>query len=81
MEINKVNNLLELFYYQYQKQNKGDIFLEALKEPRKVDKNLVNASKSLLYARSVFLEAFRSACMVSKKLSINLLFLLILLKE
>jgi len=35
MEINKVNNLLELFYYQYQKQNKGDIFLEALKEPKK----------------------------------------------
>jgi long-chain acyl-CoA synthetase len=35
MEINKINNLLELFYYQYQKQNKDDIFLESLKEPRK----------------------------------------------
>jgi long-chain acyl-CoA synthetase len=34
MEINKINNLLELFYYQYQKQNKDEIFLESLKEPR-----------------------------------------------
>ena len=34
MEINKINNLLELFYYQYLKQNKNDIFLESLKEPR-----------------------------------------------
>ena len=35
MQINKINNLLELFYYQYQKQNKNDIFLESLKEPQK----------------------------------------------
>ena len=35
MEINKINNLLELFYNQYQRQNKNDIFLETLKEPRK----------------------------------------------
>ena len=35
MEINKINNLLELFYYQYQKQNKDDIFLESLREPFK----------------------------------------------
>jgi long-chain acyl-CoA synthetase len=34
MEINKLNNLLELFYYQYQKQNKNDVFLECLKKPR-----------------------------------------------
>ena len=35
MEINKINNLLELFYTQYQKQNKNDIFLESLKKPIK----------------------------------------------
>ena len=33
MKINKVNNLLELFYKQYKKQKKEDIFLEFLKEP------------------------------------------------
>ena len=53
MEINKVNNLLELFYYQYQKQNKGDIFLEALKEPNKkysweeVYLNIIKLSKEI----------------------------------
>ena len=35
MEINKINNLLELFYQQYQKQNKESIFLQSLKEPSK----------------------------------------------
>ena len=35
MEINKINNLLELFYKQYQKQNKENIFLQSLKEPKK----------------------------------------------
>ena len=35
MQINKINNLLELFYKQYQKQNKESIFLQSLKEPRK----------------------------------------------
>jgi long-chain acyl-CoA synthetase len=35
MEINKINNLLALFYDQYQKQDKESIFLESLKEPRK----------------------------------------------
>ena len=35
MEINKINNLLELFYKQYKKQNKNSIFLEFLKEPVK----------------------------------------------
>ena len=34
-EINKINNLLELFYQQYKKQNKKSIFLEFLKEPIK----------------------------------------------
>ena len=33
MEIDKINNLLELFYHQYEKQNKEDIFLESLKVP------------------------------------------------
>ena len=31
MEIDKINNLLELFYQQYEKQNKKDIFLQSLK--------------------------------------------------
>ena len=35
MQINKINNLLELFYKQYQKKNKETIFLQSLKEPRK----------------------------------------------
>ena len=33
MQINKTSNLLELFYKQYQKQNKENIFLQSLKEP------------------------------------------------
>jgi long-chain acyl-CoA synthetase len=53
MEINKINNLLELFYYQYQKQNKNDIFLESLKEPKKkyswedVYLNIIKLSKEI----------------------------------
>jgi long-chain acyl-CoA synthetase len=35
MQINKINNLLELFYQQYQKQNKESIFLQSLKDPKK----------------------------------------------
>jgi long-chain acyl-CoA synthetase len=35
MQIDKKNNLLELFYEQYQKQNKESIFLQSLKEPQK----------------------------------------------
>ena len=35
MQIDKINNLLELFYKQYQKQNKENIFLQSLKEPKK----------------------------------------------
>ena len=32
MKTDKINNLLELFYNQYQKKNKEDIFLQSLKE-------------------------------------------------
>jgi len=35
MKIDKINNLLELFYQQYEKQNKDKIFLEFLKNPIK----------------------------------------------
>ena len=35
MQIDKINNLLELFYQQYQKKNEESIFLQSLKEPRK----------------------------------------------
>jgi long-chain acyl-CoA synthetase len=35
MKIDKTNNLLELFYEQYQKQNKESIFLQSLKETEK----------------------------------------------
>jgi long-chain acyl-CoA synthetase len=35
MQINKIDNLLELFYEQYQKQKKECIFLQSLKEPQK----------------------------------------------
>ena len=35
MKIDKINNLLELFYNQYQKQNKENIFLQSLKESSK----------------------------------------------
>ena len=35
MEIDKIKNLLELFYEQYKKQNKDNIFLQSLKDPKK----------------------------------------------
>jgi len=35
MEIDKINNLLELFFQQYEKQNKEDIFLQSLKNNKK----------------------------------------------
>jgi long-chain acyl-CoA synthetase len=35
MQINKINNLLELFYQQYQKQDKESIFLQSLRESKK----------------------------------------------
>ena len=53
MEIDKINNLLELFYQQYKKQNKEDIFLQSLKEPKKeyswenVYKNIMKLSEEI----------------------------------
>jgi long-chain acyl-CoA synthetase len=35
MKIDKINNLLELFYQQYLRQDKEKIFLQSLKEPKK----------------------------------------------
>ena len=35
MQIDKINNLLELFYQQYEKQDKENIFLQSLKNPSK----------------------------------------------
>ena len=35
MQIKRINNLLALFYDQYQRQDKTNIFLESLKEPKK----------------------------------------------
>ena len=35
MKIDKINNLLELFYQQYEKQNKEDVFLQSLKDTKK----------------------------------------------
>jgi len=35
MQIENINNLLQLFYEQYNKQNKEDIFLQSLKEPKR----------------------------------------------
>ena len=36
MELNKINSLTELFFYQYEKQiNKDKILLSSLKEPKK----------------------------------------------
>ena len=34
MEIDKINNLLELFFRQYERQNKKNIFLQSLKSPK-----------------------------------------------
>ena len=35
MQIDKINNLLELFHQQYEKVDKENIFLQSLKEPKK----------------------------------------------
>ena len=35
MKIDNIKNLLELFFHQYQKKNKEDIFLKSLKRPQK----------------------------------------------
>ena len=53
MKIDKINNLLELFYKQYEKQNKEDIFLQSLKEPTKnysweeVYQNIIKLSEEI----------------------------------
>jgi len=53
MEINKVNNLLELFYNQYQTQKKTSVFLQSLKEVEKkyswedVYSNIIKLSKEI----------------------------------
>ena len=53
MKIDKKNNLLELFYEQYRKQNKESIFLQSLKEPQKkytwedVYLNIIKLSKEI----------------------------------
>ena len=35
MQVNKITNLLELFYEQYKRQDKENFFLQSLKEPKK----------------------------------------------
>ena len=53
MKLDKINNLIELFYQQYKKQNKKDIFLQSLKEPKKnyswedVYVNIIKLSKEI----------------------------------
>ena len=54
MEINKVNNLLELFYNQYQTQDKTSVFLQSLKEVENkyswedVYSNIIKLSEEIL---------------------------------
>jgi long-chain acyl-CoA synthetase len=53
MKIDKINNLLELFYQQYEKQNKEDVFLQSLKDIEKkyswndVYKNIMKLSEEI----------------------------------
>ncbi len=53
MQVDKINNLLELFYEQYKKQNSENFFLESLKDPRKkytwreVYKNTIKLSEEI----------------------------------
>ena len=53
MKIDKINNLLELFYQQYKKQNKEDIFLQSLKDNEKkyswedVYENIIKLSEEI----------------------------------
>ena len=53
MKIDKINNLLELFYQQYEKQNKEDIFLQSLKDTEKryswrdVYENIIKLSEEI----------------------------------
>ena len=36
MDFKKYNNLVDLFFDQYEKQNKDKIFLSSLKDPKKI---------------------------------------------
>ena len=36
MKIDKINNLLELFFEKYKKQNSNDVFLQSLDKNRKL---------------------------------------------
>ena len=53
MQIENINNLLELFHKQYEKQNKDDIFLQSLKNSKKkyswgdVYKNTIKLSEEI----------------------------------
>ena len=53
MRIDRINNLLELFYKQYEKQNKEDVFLQSLKEPirkyswKNVYENIIKLSEEI----------------------------------
>ena len=53
MQVDKINNLLELFYEQYKKQNKKDVFLQSLKEPQeeytwgKVHSHIIKLSEEI----------------------------------
>ena len=53
MKINEINNLLELFFLQYKKQNKDNLFLNSLKDPNKKYSwkntyiNIINLSKEI----------------------------------
>ena len=55
MQVDKINNLLELFYEQYKKQNKKDVFLQSLKESIKKNthgvrclfKNIIKLSEEI----------------------------------
>ena len=53
MNLKKINNLVELFFVQYEKQNKNNVLLSSLKEPKKeytwqeTFNSIINFSKEL----------------------------------
>jgi long-chain acyl-CoA synthetase len=59
MKINKINNLLELFYNQYQRQDKTSLFLQSLKEVENtyswedVYSNIIKLSEEILKMNKV----------------------------
>ena len=58
MEIKKINNLLELFYNQYQTQDKTCVFLQSLKVENKyswedVYSNIIKLSEEILKMNKV----------------------------